>query len=283
MLFGIRDAFFVRPPVLADIRDEWVKQGRTVLKEVDRRLASAANQSDEEIMHALFGPDFVVLPEFDADQPAELAQALAYAPALAGDSRAVTKWVHQAAAVRDPLSRFRTMTMYAAASGAAAPSFDVVQLPFVAGASWVALPFADEAHRPPSGRISIVLQRSAAPAATAKWAGLLVDEWSEVIPSASEQTAISFPYDSPRAEAPQAVLVAVPPVESEWWDFDALVDCVRETLQLAKLRGGDLETLGAIGQLVPALCLASNAAGDAVSAGLSSMLGVPVERLPESS
>ena len=274
--FGIRGAYYLRPPLLLPLPlDELKERARTVRKEVERRLlATSRRGSDEEVLDALFGPDFVVLPEFDPYRPAELSRALAYAPTLVGDARAAEKWLHQASVVRGPLGRFRTLMMYASASGALRPGLDVAQLPFVPGASWVALPFEDEEQRPPSGRLSIVLHRAVAPPVATKWAGLFVDEWSEVIPAASEQTAISFSHDSPRAEAPQAVLVAVPPVEGERWDFDSLADCVRETLQLAKVRGADLETLGAIGQLVPALCLASNAAGNAVSAGLSSMLAI---------
>ena len=43
-------------------------------------------------------------------------------------------------------------------------------------------------------------------------AGLLVDEWVEIVPSAQETTAIAFQYDPPDAFAPQAILLAVPPV-----------------------------------------------------------------------
>ena len=39
-------------------------------------------------------------------------------------------------------------------------------------------------------------------------AGLLIDEWVEIVPSAQETTAITFQYDAPDAFAPQAILLA---------------------------------------------------------------------------
>ena len=42
-------------------------------------------------------------------------------------------------------------------------------------------------------------------------AGLLVDEWTEVVPSRTETAGLAFRYDPPDAMAPQAMLLAVPP------------------------------------------------------------------------
>jgi hypothetical protein len=37
---------------------------------------------------------------------------------------------------------------------------------------------------------------------------LLLDEWTELIPNEREDAGVVFHYDSPGAEAPQAVLIA---------------------------------------------------------------------------
>jgi len=278
--YGVPGAYSSTSAATPSLRDEMIERGGNVIPEVQRRISEASRAADDDaIARAVFGPDFVMLPAFNPILTVELDQARAYSPTLIGEPMAVTTWLQKAAPVRPSLSAFRSMTLYANAAGGSSSPLAVVQLPFVSGASWVALPFADEAHRPPSGQLSIVMQRVVDPTAVDKWAGLLVDEWSEIIPSASEQSGVALQYDNPRAEAPRVVLLAVPPVERETWEFDDLVACVRETLQLAKVRGADLETLGPIGQLVPALCLASNEAGDAVATQLSSMLGRPVERV----
>ena len=97
------------------------------------------------------------------------------------------------------------------------------------------------------------------------WAGLIVDEWTEVIPSATADTALSFRYESPVAEAPQAVLLAVPPSATAAWDTDTLLDTVRETLTLAKIRAVDSSLLDGLRPFLPAIYLSSNTANDTVS------------------
>ena len=47
--------------------------------------------------------------------------------------------------------------------------------------------------------------------ATAAQAGLLLDEWVEVVPGDTTTTGVVFHYDSPDTEPPQAMLLVVPP------------------------------------------------------------------------
>ena len=42
-------------------------------------------------------------------------------------------------------------------------------------------------------------------------AGVLIDEWVEVVPSTTETTGIALQYDQPNAAPPQTILIAVPP------------------------------------------------------------------------
>ena len=285
--FGISGAFpSTRSTSSPTLRAEILEQGRTVLNEIDRRIGAVAAAPEEDAKaRAVLGRDFVFLYDFQPAESTELAQAVAASPALAGDRSAILKWFQKTAPVRQALVRWRKLATYAQIFGSASLDFDVVQLPFSPGASWVALPFADEEHRPPPGRLSIVMHRAAQPAANAAWAGFVIDEWSEVIPGESEQTAVAFHYDDPGAEAPQVILVGVPPamqavrrgdervlVAERAWDFDSIVAMIRETLQLAKIRAVDLEMVGVLGQLLPAVYLASNAAEETVSTNLTAMV-----------
>jgi hypothetical protein len=95
--------------------------------------------------------------------------------------------------------------------------------------------------------------------------GLVVDEWIEIVPSASETTAIAFQFDPPDVCAPQCLLLAVPPVPGAEWTADTLLQVLDETRDLAKLRAVDIEALGETAQYLPALCLAFNAKDAAVS------------------
>jgi hypothetical protein len=144
----------------------------------------------------------------------------------------------------------------------------VAQLPHQAGARWVALPPAPGEAIPP-GRLSLVLQTMVSFATeqveTGVLSGLLIDEWVEVVPNRSETTAITFQTDPPNACAPQAVLLAVPPVVGQPWTGSELARVLTETLELLKLRAVDAEALGELGQYLPALYFGFNAADDAVS------------------
>jgi hypothetical protein len=101
--------------------------------------------------------------------------------------------------------------------------------------------------------------------------GLLVDEWTETVPNTCETTAVTFQFDPPDACAPQCVLVAVPPVPGVDWTCDVLRLLLEETLDLAKLRAVDAETLGEVAQYTPALYLAFNAKDDAVSTDFAAL------------
>ena len=74
-------------------------------------------------------------------------------------------------------------------------------------------------------------------------AGLLIDEWVEVVPSASETTAMVFQFDQPDAAPPQSLLLAVPPDLGPGWTLWTLQQVLLETLDLARLRVVDPEAL----------------------------------------
>ena len=81
-----------------------------------------------------------------------------------------------------------------------------------------------------------------------------------MIPRPTEQSGIAVHYDDPGAEAPQTILLAVPPTSAPRWDLASLLAILNETLDLAKVRAVDGELLGALGQLLPAIYLADRSA-----------------------
>jgi hypothetical protein len=93
------------------------------------------------------------------------------------------------------------------------------------------------------------------------WTGVLLDTWTEIIPNAKEETGMAFHYDSPRAQAPQAILVAVPSRSSAFWTLDELLASLEQTLDLMKIRAVDQEHLG-LGQMLPAAVFAQNEQND---------------------
>ena len=88
------------------------------------------------------------------------------------------------------------------------------------------------------------------------YAGLVLGDWDEVIPRPTETTAVAFNFNQPDAEPPQTMLLAVPPAgeaDGDKWSWEMLVDSVESTLELAKVRGVDLDALKDFGRFLPAI------------------------------
>jgi hypothetical protein len=222
-----------------------------------------ATTNPSEIVRSVFARSFPLLGRFSV--PAAVAPALAGPAGLSADD--VERWVHKAARVRPGLERWRRSRLFAQALGAPAVVWEVVQLPFVPTANWCGLAFAGGAV-PASGTLSVVLHRPWKTAPSAGWAGLLFEEWSELIPSGVQQTGIAFNYPSPRAEAPQVVLVAVPPANAAAWSTSVLADVVRETFDLVRLRLLTPDLLTSYSLLLPATALSVNTGTDTLSTNL---------------
>jgi hypothetical protein len=217
-----------------------------------------------------FGAGFLAVPEFTCGHADELATALSESTHVqGGDPLAVATWFERCKRVREPAARLAATLTGAEVMGTGESlSLRVAQLPRIEGARWVGLPGTSE--KPIlSGRVSLVIQ--AAPTLTpdvvrtAALSGLMIDEWLETVPNKRETTAIAFQTDPPNACAPQAVLLAVPPVPGKPWTGETLVKVLFETLEWSKLRAIDAEGLGELGHYLPALHFGFNVAGDAVS------------------
>jgi hypothetical protein len=213
-----------------------------------------------DVARAVFGRDFLFLPQLAA--PA-LEEPLAGSAALVGDPALPRQALQQVARVRPSLGRWRSLWLYGQALGAAAPSLEVAQLP--AAAAWAGRPEGAEIA---PGTLSLIVHRPTGASPKTGWAGLVVDEWTETVPSAVQHTAISFRHETAVAEAPQAVLLAVPPTDAATWDVETLLDTVRETLTLAKIRGVDGSLLQSLRPFLPAICLTGNTANETVSTDL---------------
>ena len=275
-------------------RKDLVTQARSAAAEITRRLARAGALLTEAALpeHAadapyqvraardavgvLLGPDAPFISAFRPATAPELAAAMAHGTdaAFIGDTPEVevARFELVAARVRTAVDSWRRLDLLRSALSGPPTAPLVVQLPFEAAARWVARPFVDESQRPRSGRTSILLHRAATPGSTDQWAGLLLDQWVEIIPARDEQTGIAFHYDDPGAEAPQTILVAVPRKPAKVWDLDSLIATVAETLDLAKIRAVDGELLGELGQLLPAVYLPDNTGGATVGTSFAGAL-----------
>ena len=263
-------------------RESLMATAASTSAELGRRATAAAAAADgPSAAQAVFGRDFRLIVRFRPGNAAELQAALDYGPALAPDDDARQAWLAQTQRVRAPLARWRRLSLYSGCLATGSPAFAVAQLPHVEPARWVALSFASEADRPPGGQVSIALVGGGAPAAADAWSGLVVDEWTETIPDASQATGIAFHYDNPGAEAAQAMLLAVPPAGARTWDLDTLLGILGETSALAKARAVAGDLLGDLGQLLPTAFLAANPAGDTVTTDLRNARAFPARMIYE--
>jgi hypothetical protein len=120
------------------------------------------------------------------------------------------------------------------------------QLP---GRPWAAM----AAPSGPGGCVSVVALSGPGgpPGPGTRAAGLVVDRWSEPVPSRDQDTGVAFQFDAPGARPPQTWLLAVPP-DGERWSLGLVLDTLVETLEWAGLRAVGPEDLLAFGRAVPA-------------------------------
>jgi hypothetical protein len=217
-------------------------------------------------LHAVFGGSFVVLPLFTCVNPVDLAGAQAASTTLqGGNAMEVYSWFARSERVREPVYRLGSALRTAEVLDTGERlQLTVAQLPNGPGERWVALPALPE--KPiASGRLSLVVQCRTPLDMTRPLAGLLVDEWLEVVPGTREATAIAFQFNPPDACAPQSILLAVPPVARKAWTGWDLQRVLLETLELAKLRAVDPQALGELAHYLPAMYFGLNAENAAVS------------------
>jgi hypothetical protein len=237
-------------------------------KDFNANKATLAEKRDYAFarLHIVFGKAFVVLPRFAAANADELEKALTDSPKVQdGDPFASTTWFQRMARVRDGVARLNDTLNYAEALKTGEKlELTIAQLPYEGNDRWVGLPLKVEQHLQ-GGKLSIAVLSSAPLDVRQPLAGLLIDEWVEVVPSAKETTGIAFAYDQPNAAPPQTILIAVPPEIESPWTVWSLQQVLLETLDLARIRAVDPDALDEVGHYLPALYFAYNTAGDTVS------------------
>lgn len=234
----------------------------------DRTGASEAALRDHLVglLRTVFGRDFTVLPTFTAPAGAELDAALGAVGLLDGDRDAVERWLAQLVPVRPGVWRYDAVRgLSRLTAGHRGERLQLAQLPHADGERWLGLPFDPAAPPDPGHRVSVVAEILPGFDPTAAQCGLMLDEWVERVPLPAQSTGVAFHYDQPSARAPQALLLAVPPEGVASWDDSALTAVLTDTLALARARGVDLESLPALGQLLPALYFPFNPGGETVS------------------
>ena len=227
----------------------------------------AAAAPDEKIAKAreaaktIFGEDFLVVPQFQlgAEQAHELqscasavSQILDHQQNTLANNFPVDEWLYGVARVREKLGAWENLVMLAEAFKKPPLDLTPLQLPHVENDTWLGLSYP-EGMEIESDKLLYTGYMPGFDASLPQRA-LLVDEWTEVIPSKKETTAMSFHYDRPNSEPPQTMLLATPPAFTGSWEWADLVNTLRQTLELLKLRGVEPDQIDqtAYAQFLPA-------------------------------
>jgi hypothetical protein len=216
-------------------------------------------------LQAAFGGGFLALPLVTADPGNLIAEASALTATGTGDpGQGPEAWLVKAGRVQQGVADLLDACCAAEAAGTG-PSLalTIAQLPLpvpAAGgtaqpAPWAGLPFTGQP--PPANCLSLVMVTTAPPGGTLS--ALVVADWVEVIPSAREVAGLTYHYDAPDAQAPQAVLLAVPARPgSATWSYGDLIAAVTSARNLAHARGADyLDLPGAAREVLPAAYFAN--------------------------
>ncbi|HET8862971.1 MAG TPA: hypothetical protein VFM94_06960, partial [Solirubrobacterales bacterium] len=190
----------------------------------------------------------------------------------------LANWARRNGSVRPAVRTWHELLLLSGASSGRTPGLAAAQSPVKEGEAWIGGAFP--ALRRPIARQGIVFH-APTPLGAGKLAGIVLDEWVEVLPGSdalaatkrppkkrkeeegepappeSELTGLSFHFDRPDAKAPQALLVAVPPDPRRGWTGDTLALAVRDTLELAKLRAADIGDLPLLAGVLPGIRIAS--------------------------
>lgn len=202
-----------------------------------------------EAAKAIFGEDFQIVPEFNLneEQGNELQkclddqnQLLDYQTNVQSNDFPVDEWLYGVARVRGKVGAWEDLVMLAegfkdrSSLGLAPLDLTPLQLPYVEDDHWLGLEYP-EGFEIPSDKLLYTAYMPSFNAAQPQ-CGLLVDEWTEVIPAKKETTGMTFHYDRPNSEPPQTMLLVTPAAFTGEWKWVDIVKTLHETLDLAKLR-----------------------------------------------
>jgi len=219
--------------------------------EIARRIVVALERATAAARE-LFGESFVIVPLFRFHQPNQINELTLAAAAPVADPFELEEWLQSVARVR-PSVGDAVWTM-ALSAWLKTPIADpaVVQLPRIAGTSWIGGTIAGPL--PADEWLAVVAWRSAATFSGLQ-CGLVLDDWTEDVPNDKLATGVAFHFNRPNATAPQALLLAVPPVRRGQWQWTELKGSVREAYELARLRAVEPDSLmtGGYFQGLPAI------------------------------
>jgi hypothetical protein len=252
---------------------ERAKTATTLLERAGTASPLSAVELASQALAAIFGTGFVTLPRL-LPPPAGESDPWAGAVGAGGirpkSGAQVRPWLTRQGVIRPASGAFGESLLVREALGQR-PRLRAVQSPTGAFAGWVGLPFP-EGEPPMMPLTSVVAEVVGArpgdpePALDGALAGLVVDEWTEVVPRRRRKADLAKPdapqdvqttglavnANAPGARPPQAILIAMSPDGADWTS-QRIVAALDEAQKLARMRLVTLQTLPYAGRQLPAL------------------------------
>ncbi len=242
-----------------------IHAGPTTQAEKVKSLLEAGKQ--------MFGEDFKIVPEFGlANKQADewgnawshRASLMTYITEEAKVDFPVDDWLYGIARVRDKIHHLENSILLSDAFGTFGLKLEPIQLPYRNPDFWLAMEFPNSYRNSEDIESNFEIAEDkllytsvySTPFDKEKiQCGLLLDEWTEVIPSEEETTGLTFHYDRPNSEPPQTLLLVTPSEFKGSWQWDDLVDTLHETLDQAKKRAIEPDHIGKTdySQFLPAI------------------------------
>jgi len=209
---------------------------------------------------SLLGSSFVVLPLFRVHASARPELASALASPISTDPLAIEEWLQSLVRVRPAPEAVGRAMWYGEWLDTAGLRLSPLQLPVRAGDAWIGTAFGDQLS---PGDVASIVLCAAMPSLAEPLSGLLLDEWTELVPTAEQTTGIAFHFNRPNAVAPQALLLAVSPRLRGGWSWEDLVTVIVETFERARSRAVEPDMIAQIPyfQALPAILSEFSSAG----------------------
>ena len=173
---------------------------------------------------------------------------------------AVDDWLDVVASVHPNLGRLGRAIDISGFLGQSPSALVAMQAPLLEGDPWATV---DRPAPGTGGRITGAALTHGAVAAGRSVVGFVVDRWSERIPNVDQVTGVAFHFDAPSSEAPQTMLLAVPP-EGNRWTTELVLDAVLETIEWMQLRAVAPDDLGDFGHALPTTMVPGQLDGAAI-------------------
>jgi hypothetical protein len=213
-----------------------------------------------------------MLPIFEFKNEPEVSAAVDFRNAPANESLTrysnnpliAIEWLQGVARVREKAGLLESICTFNDAFNDDELQLEPLQLPFRETDHWVAVAYPEVRtedldkpgiFKPEGDFLSVMQQIQTGYTTNGLQSGLVIDEWSEIIPNRAETTGIAINYNQPNTEPPQTLLLAISPEITGSWKWDDLVAVLHDTLDRAKKRAVEPEFIGATpyAQLLPAI------------------------------